>query len=338
MLGENLFIKLWETLAKDGIGSLASPWQIKREGRAHLEVRRDEMLTMAQAELDAKEILQGRKKLLPDGSVISLTSPEEDVYDYLGRADPPITFRDYSSKSDQKQQARRVQQEINLNKAICLAEEEILRSNQEPPEGAVESDWVNRWQDHAKNTTNEELRRLWARALAGEVKSPGSYSLRTLEFIKNLSQEEALAISKLGAFAISGTIVKVPQLEKEGINFQFLLKMDELGLISGVQGGSVMGLNFSMESRSKDKYSNFLVNRNRILMFEAADVKKVFKTGCYPITQIGNELLALGDFSANEMYMRDVGLQIKSQGFDVRIAFWEQVKQGEGIYKFAEKL
>lgn len=61
MLGEKLLIKLWETLAKDGVGSLASPWQIKREGKAHAEVRRDEMLTIAQAEVEVEQIKQGKR-------------------------------------------------------------------------------------------------------------------------------------------------------------------------------------------------------------------------------------------------------------------------------------
>jgi len=41
--GENLLIKLWETLADKGIGSLFKPWQIKREGKATAEVQAEAM-------------------------------------------------------------------------------------------------------------------------------------------------------------------------------------------------------------------------------------------------------------------------------------------------------
>ena len=37
--------------------------------------------------------------------------------------------------------------------------------------------------------SSEELQTLWGRTLAGEIKSPGSYSLRTLDFLKNLSHK-----------------------------------------------------------------------------------------------------------------------------------------------------
>ncbi len=46
LTGEKSIIKLWETLVEKGIGSLLSPWYIKREGRARIEVRREELLTM----------------------------------------------------------------------------------------------------------------------------------------------------------------------------------------------------------------------------------------------------------------------------------------------------
>jgi len=61
--GERLIIRLWETLSEKGVGSLLKPWQIKREGIAHLEVRRVELLALAQTEKDAEDIRTGHKRL-----------------------------------------------------------------------------------------------------------------------------------------------------------------------------------------------------------------------------------------------------------------------------------
>ena len=49
--GEELVIRLWETLVERGIGGLLRPWQIRREGMARLDVRRQEVLMLAAAEL-----------------------------------------------------------------------------------------------------------------------------------------------------------------------------------------------------------------------------------------------------------------------------------------------
>ena len=45
--GERLLIKIWQTVTDRGIGGLLSPWQIKREGKAHADVRRYEIQTLA---------------------------------------------------------------------------------------------------------------------------------------------------------------------------------------------------------------------------------------------------------------------------------------------------
>lgn len=327
MLGEKLVIKLWETLMKGGVGSLASPWQIKREGKAHSEVRRDEMLMLAQAEMEVDQIKQGKKKLLPDGKLIELTSPissyDENI-DYLGRREPIINFESLSGKLEQQKKAEEIQQEININKTIFLVEEELSRSQQEPENEDIESDWLYRWRDYAKATNNEELRRFWAQTLAGEIKSPGSFSLRTLEFIKNLSNDEALAISKLGPFVINRSIFKCTYLEKQGINFKFLLQMDDLGIVNGVQGGEIASLELCLPSSEIKEYSKILVNRGRVLVIEGEDPNKELSLACYQLSLIGEEILSLGDFSADEEYMRDVGEQIKRQGFDVKIASGEK--------------
>ncbi|WP_448217237.1 DUF2806 domain-containing protein [Endozoicomonas sp. 2B-B] len=335
MFGEKLLIKMWETLTKDGIGSLASPWQIKRQGKAHAEVRRDELLLIAQAESDADDIKQGRKKLLSDGRLIELndnSSVDSSEKDDLGRIEPLINLNSLSSKIDQQKNAEEIQQEININKTILLAEDELLRSNQEPPQENVDPDWIYRWRDYAKSTQSEELRKLWARTLAGEVKSPGRYSLRTLEFIKNLSQDEALAISTLGQFVINNTIFKTKRLEEFNINMSFLLQMDDLGILNGVQGGQVAGLNLTMPSIDSNKYINSLINRSIILLIEHDDPAKKMVLDCYQVSRIGVELLSLGDFKADRQYMEEIGNKIKSQGFNVKLGDWMQTSATHGQY------
>src|SRR4051812_1141964 len=69
--GEKLVTRLWDTVADKGIGGLLKPWQIRREGRAHIDVRRQELLVLAQATKDVEEIKSGRAKLLPSGEVVN---------------------------------------------------------------------------------------------------------------------------------------------------------------------------------------------------------------------------------------------------------------------------
>jgi hypothetical protein len=55
----------------------------------------------------------------------------------------------------------------------------------------VDEDWIAEFFEHCKNVGSEEMQILWGRLLAGEVAEPGSFSKRTLDFVKSLSTEEA---------------------------------------------------------------------------------------------------------------------------------------------------
>lgn len=52
-------------------------------------------------------------------------------------------------------------------------------------------DWFVRFFEDAGKISDEDMQDLWAKVLAGEIKQPGSFSLRTLDTLKNLSKDEA---------------------------------------------------------------------------------------------------------------------------------------------------
>ena len=61
--GEKLVIKLWETVAEKGIGSLFKPWQMRREGRASIQLKSEELIMIAQAEHYADLIRKGKASI-----------------------------------------------------------------------------------------------------------------------------------------------------------------------------------------------------------------------------------------------------------------------------------
>ena len=87
--GEQLVIKLWETVAEKGIGSLFKPWQMRREGRASIDLKREELLVIAQAERDADLIRRGELSLATRNSSPLLLT-KDDVPQ--GRAEEPSRF------------------------------------------------------------------------------------------------------------------------------------------------------------------------------------------------------------------------------------------------------
>ena len=66
----------------------------------------------------------------------------------------------------------------------------------------LDFDWIMRFFDAVSNVSNEEMQKLWGKVLAGEVKQPGNCSLRTMDIIRNMSQNEADTFDKLCKYVL----------------------------------------------------------------------------------------------------------------------------------------
>ena len=314
--GEKLLIRLWETITEKGISAWCRPWQMRREGRARVDVRREELLMLAQTEQDVKDIRSGRKIVDANYQLVELHEQASPL---------AIVHRNRI--------AQEIRSEVNVSKALLMAEAELEDDPQTPPDRTVDEDWLFRWRDAACMVSSEELQTLWGQVLAGEIKSPGSFSLRTLEFLKNISHEEALKIDKLAPFVLSNDCIFRGEnktfLVSEGITFGFLLDLQNLGITCGVDAA---GLSLEIRSRNSDKFKNELISHNRVLVVTHEDASKKFKLKIYGLTSLGQQIFKLGSFKSHEIYLRNVGQVICSQGFNVSLARWKQVTETAGRY------
>ena len=224
-----------------------------------------------------------------------------------------------------------VRKEINIANAIAIAEEILKEDTQEPPTDAIEDDWLYRWRDYAANFSSEKLQEIWGKALAGELKTPGSYSIRCLEFLKNLSQEEANIIEKLSAFTFENSIWrgKLELLEEKGLSFDILLDMQELGIISGVNS---TGLHLKWPSPINPNFYVTLVSNGKVLIVKHEDPSKLPYIKTFKITSIGQQVFSLGKFEPNIEYLEALGKTLKDQGFNVTIADVKEISKDNLIY------
>lgn len=335
--GEKLVIKLWETIAEKGIGSLLTPWQTVREGRARNEVRRQELLMLAQAETDANDVRAGRKQLRSDGTLMLTSNADLTLLPNEGRVEPTLGLPDALKAAATSSAVNAARVEINSARAVVFAEEQLANDPQSPPDRKVDEDWLFAWRDYAGRVCAEDLQRLWGSVLAGEVKSPGRYSIRTLEFLKTLSKPEADLISKLARYAIDGRIARGQKqyLADKGLSFGMLLRMQEMGVVSGVEA---VGLSTTYKTVAEEKFIKALLSNGKALIVEHEDPTKVLKLEVYLLTEVGAQILGLGSFEPDLEYLRLVGKQIAGQGFAVQLCDWLQVSEDEGQYFNAERI
>jgi hypothetical protein len=325
--GEDLLKKMWDSLIDKGVGTLLEPWHTRRQGAATLDVRRAEILGIAEAERQAQEIRAGQRPISEvAGALLSLPPPVELKGGATQRPTVPAlpSLTEIALRATVADGMRR---EAHVARAIIYAEQELLGDESAPDDREVEADWLYRWRDYASQVSGDQLQSLWGKLLAGEVKKPGAYSLRTLDFARNLSTDEAKLIERLSPFVLVDFVCRSDEklLEKEGLRFGELLALQDLGILSGVES---LGLSMTLESDTKDSYSKALLCHGRVLIATHNEPSKTIELGAYPVTNVGRQIMALGKFAANEEYLRKVGGQIKAQGFEVEIADVVDIKKG----------
>ena len=333
--GEKLVIKLWETLAEKGVGSLLSPWQAKRDGKARNEIRHRELLMLAQAEHDAAEVRAGRMRLRPDGTVVKLPPPSDATPELMvsvdGRIEPTLGLPAAAAVAAAAAITDAARSQINTAKSVIFAEEQLATDSQEPPDRAIEDDWLFAWREGAGRVSNDDLQRLWGSVLAGEVKSPGRHSMRTLEFLKGLSKPEADLLVNLAKYVVDGSVVRsqAEYLGTQGLPFIVLLQLQELGVLSGVEA---VGLTARHPTIMPGRFVKALISHNRVLVVEDPDASKILSLEVYRLTDVGRQVLSLGSFEPDLVYLQAIGKAIAAQGFEVQFADWKQETESQGRY------
>lgn len=324
--GEQLIIRLWETLSEKGVGSLLKPWQIRREGIAHLELRRAEVLALTQTEKDAEDIRTGQKRLEDFSPELKFAAKALIPLQQRQRLEPTIDLPAAIEAAARQTIEESVKRQLNVASAIIHAEESLSEDPQEPPQRKIDDDWLYRWRDYAGDVSEEEMQRLWGKLLAGELKAPGSYSLRCLDFLRNLSQDEAKTIEKLSRFAIEGVVWRgdAKLFESEEISFSTLLEMQDLGVISGVES---VGIETTWKTNAADKFVKALMSNGKVLVAQHDDANRELKLEVYLLTSLGRQILKLGKFEPHVEYLTKLGQAIHAQGFSVMLCDFIKVSE-----------
>ena len=74
--------------------------------------------------------------------------------------------------------------------------------DKEAPDHELDPDWTARFFDSVQDVSSEDMRKLWAKILSGEVENPGRTSLRTLDILKNMTRVDAQKFRKFCDFVI----------------------------------------------------------------------------------------------------------------------------------------
>ena len=114
---------------------------------------------------------------------------------------------------------------------------EILSSEDDNNEVNLDEEWIWNFMECCKFVSDDEMQTIWANILAQESISNGKYSLRTLNFLKNMRKEEALLFTKVAKNTFNWLDNRVLLNSDECISLYEIttydiMKLDDLGLVN----------------------------------------------------------------------------------------------------------
>ena len=184
--------------------------------------------------------------------------------------------------------AREARKALNKIDVLASAADELAQTADEEIsiDGELSEDWLNYFEEYAEKASSEEVQKLWGRILAGEIRKPRTFSLRTLRFLSELDMSTARSFEIFVRNRISdAAIMKLEQLDSE--QFVVAIELEEAGLLQDVNSG--LANNFSVD---ENQNITIVINKDYILRANVNNVPKI-SIPIIKITRIGQELIRL---------------------------------------------
>lgn len=310
---------------------LLEPWHTRRVGKAEADTEAYKRLVLAQNEKDVEAIKKGELALNQG----KLTAPPKQLptatqfpQDFELSVDDSWDLPDFAQAAAIYEQNRSVQRYININtiasEAIKYAasKEEANLTESNATEQSVDPNWFWHWRSHAENVIEDEMRLLWAKLFVEEVNKPGQFSLRTLQLISTLSKNDAELIEEIAPFishknslCISSEKLLKEYLVTKNITFSKFLKLQDLGLISGVGGLVVHNPKLNKNTTQVYKFGSFFVR---------CEVKTDFQleVNNNPLTQIGSEIFQLINAEADIGFVHGFAHMLLDKNPNIKIVIY----------------
>jgi hypothetical protein len=214
---------------------------------------------------------------------------------------------------------RELKKQENIDAVVEIAAEQ-LKNEKNISDTPIDEDWTVRFFNIVEDVSDEQMQQLWGKILAGEVKNPNSFSIHTIEFLKNMTKSEAELFSRIANYIILSNNKPFifngdKTLSKNGFSFEECLILAELGLIQA-------------DTNLMKEYKTYPEDRNAMFLSDKYIIKATIK-GNTPqcqipvlvLTRIGEELLKLLSPIPLDNYIKDFLTYLQNHGFTVEYAF-----------------
>lgn len=297
--------RLIEVLAQ-GVGAVAGPYLIRARARAQADAA--ETMAAALSRIATEHHLP---TIMRSDGVELWQRPEDgslrlDALTVQGRVDSRLEYQ------ERKRQA-------NLEAITACAAEELTTTGEIAAE-APDPDWVARFFGAAQDISSNQMRELWGRILAGEIRQPGTYSLRTLDTVRNLTGADAALVERVAKFSlVSGGNAIVPVHDMRwltgvsGLQDAHRIALAELGIMYP----TALAIHFF----TGESDTALVRGSQHVLLLDKGESAGEVSLPVWKFTEVGKELLNLIVPDDDLIAVRGAGSWLSSQhDINVRVA------------------
>ena len=256
---------------------------------------------------------------------------------------------EYARVAVKKYGHRIVREQVNLDnitetaaKMIQAEASENEAQTADAPENELSDDWLNTFEEEARQKSSEEMRVLFARILAGEISKPSSFSIKTVKLLSQLDNEAATVFRKLCSLSISlratnaivdARVVSLNgnaasnSLQDFGLGFSALNTLHEYGLVIS-DYNSFMGYKSSVFTQDAKFVWGFTYqNRTHVLVpMEGWHPNNSLNVHGVALSKSGRELLQIVDIIPDDQYTKALGEYFENRKLTMTLVAEKQEK------------
>ena len=238
---------------------------------------------------------------------------------------------EYALRAGHKYAEKIIREQLNLDNISAIAADELKKAITAEPtnhsagepnkevsveatnqgtnnneETTINDDWLNNFENEARPKSTEDMQTLFGRILAGEIRKPGSYSIRTVKVLSQLDQNVAVLFKKLCSMCIAFEdqsdrivldvrILALGNDRKQNHLSEYNLDvLVEYELVDFLERSTVFPYNLCMESLHNITPQPFQ-HQGRNWIFSPLDPTQEFKLRGFSCSRAGRELFRIID-------------------------------------------
>lgn len=322
-LGKILPIDKLIDIVSNSVGKISKPFFDRKD----VDTRAYEIEKLAEARAKEMKIIATavKENFLITGGIeykdekIAINSPKELPVE---TQKPILITPSLEERTQDRLSFQEAKKQLNIENVTAFAADE-LKNEQPVTDEPLDEDWTTRFFKIAEEVSNEEMQALWGKILAGEIKQPKTYSLRTLELIRNLSKNEADTFMKVANYAIKsgGKSYLFKGNDDETLNEKYQISYMDIALLTEVgliQTGDFV--NHQLLQQTIDSQRVFIAG-NIILLANIKANTPTIKMPVHVFSSSGNELLKLINTTPSIEYLTYFANSIKNDNVEIKYAY-----------------